>query len=62
MQRTNQKFDARQICEGRVYSYFLPTTIVGLQLDGALACAAPLALMPSVKFGKPLKYSFFSLH
>ncbi|BDA49208.1 probable tRNA pseudouridine synthase 1 at N-terminal half [Coccomyxa sp. Obi] len=34
VQRTNQKFDARQICEGRVYSYFLPTSIVGLQLDG----------------------------
>ncbi|KAK9918566.1 hypothetical protein WJX75_005011 [Coccomyxa subellipsoidea] len=35
VQRTNQKFDARQICEGRVYSYFLPTYIIGLQLDGS---------------------------
>ncbi|EIE24783.1 pseudouridine synthase [Coccomyxa subellipsoidea C-169] len=35
VQRTTQKFDARQICEGRVYSYFLPTSIIGLELDGS---------------------------
>jgi tRNA U38,U39,U40 pseudouridine synthase TruA len=47
VQRTNQKFDARQICEGRVYSYFLPTYIIGLQLDGSLSHPALLHASPS---------------
>lgn len=44
VQRTHQKFNARAICEARAYSYFLPTSILGLKLDGAPAPARPSPL------------------
>jgi tRNA pseudouridine38-40 synthase len=34
VQRVNNKFNGRANCEARVYSYFLPTSILGLKLDG----------------------------
>ncbi len=51
VQRTTQKFDARQICEGRVYSYFLPTSIIGIELDGTASSllAPPLPPAPNCR-------------
>ncbi len=37
-QRVQQKFNARQCCRSRAYSYFLPASALGLRMDGAHFC------------------------
>ena len=42
VQRAQQRFDARQAAESRVYSYFLPASALGLRLDGQCSPAESL--------------------
>ena len=39
MQRVNSGFSARGFCNDRTYHYYLPTSLLGLALDGKLALA-----------------------
>ena len=47
VQRVNNGFNARGFCKERTYHYYLPTTILGLALDGELCSIMtnPLSLM-----------------
>ncbi|KXZ51601.1 hypothetical protein GPECTOR_12g565 [Gonium pectorale] len=43
VQKTNKKFSARHMCEGRVYQYYLPASMLELKGDGSEEDAARLA-------------------
>lgn len=38
VQRVNNGFNARGFCNNRTYHYYLPTTILGIALDGKPGC------------------------
>ncbi|PNW84649.1 hypothetical protein CHLRE_03g152950v5 [Chlamydomonas reinhardtii] len=43
VQKTNKKFSARHMCEGRVYQYYLPVSMIDLKCDGSEEDAQRLA-------------------
>ena len=58
VQRVNNGFNARGFCNNRTYHYYLPTTILGLALDGE-SCLHHITCDPA---GCCLQHGIASVH